>query len=239
MNAGTVAAGSLVALFVLHYGAVSFANSDDTTLRGLRVTVTTISDFDVTIQVAGQGSDSSLLPSARLGSEFFYDYTYYSGLNNWIDVAPPAIDWGDGNSIPNVGVPFTGANAVNGTTTFNGQFMHTYSAPGNYTIRSFGTNIYLASYRSPSVAVLSGNLFSALSPGVVYNSGTFTNTARFTGTVPIGLTTTAVVTVPSTFTGDDDDGDGSRSSCGLIGIELLAVYPVWALARMRRRASAV
>ena len=93
MNAGTVAAGSLVALFVLHYGAVSFANSDDTTLRGLRVTVTTISDFDVTIQVAGQGSDSSLLPSARLGSEFFYDYTYYSGLNNWIDVAPPAIDW--------------------------------------------------------------------------------------------------------------------------------------------------
>jgi len=230
--------GVWTALIVVLGTGVAVANHDETTLRGLRVTVTSVNDFDVTIDVAGQGSDSSVLPSARLGSQFFYDYTYYPGLNNWTNSVPPAVDWGDGSSIPNIGVPFTGTNAANGTITFRGQFMHTYAAPGDYTIRSFGTNVYIASYLTPSVAVLSGNLFSARSPGVVYNSGTFTNTARFTGTDPIGLTTTAMVSVPGMSTGGSDDGDGSRSSCGLVGIELLAVYPVWARARRRRRGPA-
>ena len=215
---------------------VPSANRDDTTLFGLRVTVKSVNDFDVTIEVAGQGSDSAALPSARLGSEFFYDYRYYPGLNSWTNAVPPAIDWGDGSSIANVGIPYTGTNAANGTTTFDGQFMHTYAAPGNYTIRSFGTNIRIATVATPSASVLSGNLFSTLSPGVIYNQGTYTNTARSTGTVPIGLTNTATVSVPAVVNVGGAGGGGG--GCGLIGIELIAVYPVWLLARKRRRPGA-
>jgi hypothetical protein len=233
-----LAASVLLGLIGASFGfgaSVGFAADDDTTLRGLRVTVTNINDFDVTIDVLGQGTYSSDLPAARLGSEFFYDYTYYPGLNHWTNSVPPAVDWGDGSTITNVGVPFTGSNPANGTVTFKGQFKHTYAAPGSHTIRSFGSNIYIASYTTPTAAVLSGNLFSVLSPGVVYNSGTFTNTARYTGTYPIGITNTEAVSVPDMFP-IGGDSDGSSSSCGLIGIELLAVYPVWALARRRRRA---
>jgi len=224
--------GVWTALIVVLGTGVAVANHDETTLRGLRVTVTSVNDFDVTIDVAGQGSDSSVLPSARLGSQFFYDYTYYPGLNNWTNSVPPAVDWGDGNSIPNIGVPFTGTNAANGTVTFRGQFMHTYAAPGDYTIRSFGTHIYIGTYTTPSATVLSGNLFSVLSPGVVYNSGTYTNTARSTGTVPVGISNTAMVTVPAAA--PTGGGGGGGGGCGLIGIELVAVYPVWLLARKRR-----
>ena len=224
--------GVMTLLILLLGTGVAVANHDETTLRGLRVTVTSVSDFDVTIDVAGQGSDSSVLPSARLGSQFFYDFTYYPGLNNWTNAVPPAVDWGDGSSIPNSGLPFTGTDAVNGTITFRGQFMHTYAAPGDYTIRSFGSHIYIATYTTPSATVLSGNLFSVLSPGVVYNSGTYTNSTRSTGTVPIGISNTAMVTVPSVVTAGSGGGGGG---CGLIGIELIAVYPVWLLARKRRR----
>ena len=221
------------------------ANHDDSTLRGLRVTVTDVSNFDVTVDILGRGSDSESLLSGQLGTQFYYD----SAVGRWLNAVPPALDWGDGSTIGATGIPFDSPSTTGGgARTFTGQFMHTYAAPGNYTIRSFGTHVYLPyyayyGYYPPSSIVTEGNIVSVASPAATFNSGSYTSTF-YTGTYPIGVSATATVSVPN---GSGSGGPGSPppagpavrdGNCGLIGIELLAVYPVWALAR-RRRESAI
>jgi hypothetical protein len=220
------------------------ASHNDSTMIGLRVTVSDVTDNAVTVDVGGQGVSSSELRSARLGSEFWYDGS--AAVDRWVQTMPPAIDWGDGSTVANLAIPFTEqTTTISGRfiSSFSGQFMHTYATPGTYTIRSFGTNVYAV---SPTYyGITEGNTFSALSPGIVYDSGARTVSTWSFGTVPIGLTNTDTVSITGYSSGYVAASSDSRvpgepvrsGDCGLIGIELMAVYPIWALARARRRAT--
>ncbi len=176
-------------LCVALHSTLSFANHDDTNIVGLLVTVTGNTNGQVSIDVSGQGDSSSQLPGGALGSQFYYDDSTSTSLfDRWVTPVPPAVDWGDGSVVANTVIPFTGTDTVTGNPTFTGQFMHTYAAPGNYTIRSFGTNIYA---QSNSYSLYSGNVFSVTSP-VISTDGASTY-VRFTGAGAIGVTATATV----------------------------------------------
>lgn len=225
------------AMVVLGSG-VAFAGHDESNLIGLRLTVQNVNQGQVTVQITGQQYSGLAIVSGRLGSQFWYDGS--TSLDRWVTPVPPALDWGDGSTVLNLAIPFTYQTSTSTTSgravsRFTGQFMHTYAAPGNYTIRSFGTAIY-AECCSTTYAVTYGNAFSALSPVMAYNSGSYTTT-RFTGTYPIGVTNTVMASVTQGG-GGGPAGAGVPGPvtgiCGLIGIELLLVYPFLAIQRRRK-----
>lgn len=219
--------GLISACFLVLSSGPARAYHDTTTLIGLRVTVTSVSGNDVTIQVAGQGVGSSSLPSARLGSQFFLNGA--STLDRWVSAGLPAIDWGDGSVIQNTGISFTNTTGSTGpspfatTRFFSGQFVHSYAAVGDYTIRVFGTDAF-----AYSAIISSGNPVSATNPLIEYSGNTTATTVFFTvtGMGPVGVSNTAVASVAST----DSEID---YTCGLVGIELLFVLPF--LARRRKK----
>lgn len=192
----------LLAVLILVAAPTASAGHDDTSLVALRVTVSDVSGAMVTIDVTARGLDSSELSSARLGRDFFYDHdTSTSALDHWTNAGvPPAVDWGDGNTIANTAIPKTNYSPATPTSgriisSYAGQFSHTYAAPGVYTIRVFGTNVYADGGEGGSYYITSGNTFSTSTPGIAYNSGTTTNTSWRSGLVPIGITDTSMVTV--------------------------------------------
>jgi hypothetical protein len=196
---------------ILLLGMGVHAAHDDGNLRNLVVTVSSVSGGDVTIDISGTGYDSDDLPAMRLGAQFYYDASSPVGpgeLLTWINPSvPPAIDWGDGNALDNTGIPFTGTTAIpTGTSpsstatgrTFSGQFMHTYAAPGNYTIRVFGTNVYASCCGSPdSSGYMSSGTVSVNTPAYrssVSSTGSYT---RNTGLQPIGMQKSTAVSISS------------------------------------------
>jgi hypothetical protein len=190
-----------LAVLILVAAPTARAGHDDTSLVALRVTVSDVSGTMVTIDVAARGIDSSALSSAPLGRDFFYDHdTGTSALDHWTNAGvPPAIDWGDGMIVANTALPktdYSSSTPTSGRTIsfFAGQFMHTYAAPGVYTIRVFGTNVY-ANSTDESYTITSGNTFSTSTPGIAFNSGTSTEPSWAYGLVPIGITDTSMVTV--------------------------------------------
>jgi len=191
----------LLAALIVAAAPTARAGHDDTTLVALRVTVSNVSGSMVTIDVTARGIDSSELSSAPLGRDFFYDHEIStSALDHWTNAGvPPAIDWGDGMIVANTALPKTDYSSSTPTSGrpisfFAGQFMHTYAAPGVYTIRVFGTNVY-ANSTEESYTITSGNTFSTSTPGIAFNSGTSTDTSFASGLVPIGITDTAMATV--------------------------------------------
>jgi hypothetical protein len=188
---------SAVGVAVLVVGAAAQAGHDDTSLRTLTVTVSATSGNDVTVDIAGTGISSSSLAVAKLGSQFYYD----SDVVNWNNAVPPAIDWGDGITVLNQDIAFTGTNTTDTTLptsidfypTFSGQFMHTYAAPGSYTIRVFGSNVYAL---DSSYAIASGT-YSVTSPSIYYpsSSNTYPHYSSVSGLIPIGITNTTTVSL--------------------------------------------
>ena len=144
----------------LLFCAVVNAGHDDSSLIALRATVSNVNAGDVTIDVIARGYSGSQLNSARLGTQFFFDKgTATNTPDQWITPVPPAIDWGDGSTVPSAVVPRTSFDSSTATNNrsisfYSGQFMHTYAAPGNYTIRLFGTNVY--AYCCTSYGITSG-----------------------------------------------------------------------------------
>ena len=97
-------------------------------IAGIRITETNVDNLDVDIDVTAFDSTSSTEASAYLG-------TYYNQV--------PAVDWGDGSTVPrygygsSTGIPLAATStSVNGipVRAYRGSFSHTYGAPGDYSI---------------------------------------------------------------------------------------------------------
>ncbi len=188
LNNAVKKAPALAVLPLVLAAATGHAAHDDTTLRALQVSISDISGNDVTIDVSGSGIDSDSLASIYLGTEALWD----GYAAHWSPPAPPAVDWGDGNVLATTQIPFSGTNGTfngYGLKTFAGQFMHTYAAPGNYTISVFGSNVYANSGSEYSIA--SGTL-SVSSPVLTNTNG---STNSLTGTQPIGILKSVVAAV--------------------------------------------
>ncbi|MDG1389600.1 MAG: hypothetical protein P8P79_14270 [Halioglobus sp.] len=168
----------LLALPILLGTLTAHAGHDDTTLRTLQVTVSDVSGADVTIDISGIGVDSESLASAYLGTQFRLDSNF---VGPWNPTNPPAINWGDGNTVAATAIPFTGTTPGYGDPdrTFTGEFMHTYAAPGNYTISVFGANVY--AQNSSDYGPDSGT-YSVSSPSLYADSSSYA-----TGLQPIGI----------------------------------------------------
>ena len=239
-------AACLLASAVLLGPAIAHANHDDSTPVGLRVTVTDVTGNDVTIEVYARGDDSSALPSFRLGSQFFYDHdTTSSNLDRWVTPVPPAIDWGDGSTVLNTAVPYTGYDTGAGESLWRGQFTHTYSSPGGQTIRVFAGHAYAGTGGYTAGSFTAGNPVYRTSPIMyyisysTYSSTTYTSTGtRFTGSGIVGLSATTTAGAGGGSRGGSFASSGrSRSDnsfCGLLGIEPLLIFPIIALRRRRR-----
>jgi len=190
------------------------AAHDDSTLIALRVTVGSVnpSTGDVTITVSATGMDShSFGPTngAYLGSQFLHD------LNHLTVVTPalPAVDWGDGSTLGATNLPFTGTNGtINGYTrqNYRGQFSHTYGAPGSYTVRVAGMNVY---NRSTEYQITSGNPVYA-TIWRFHTSGSQVYTYARLTTLAVSASTTASLVVVSTL---------GKSSLSMLALSLLAL----------------
>jgi hypothetical protein len=179
-------ANLLAALPIMVAALTANAAHDDTTLRTLQVSVANVAGVNVTIDISGSGHDSEDLASAYLGTQALGD----SSVGTWNPSAPPAINWGDGSTLAATQIPFTDTVTASplDRRTFTGQFMHTYAAPGNYTISVFGSNIYAASASSYSIA---SGTFSAVSPS-------FNDDTVGSGSQPIGILQRISVAVGAT-----------------------------------------
>lgn len=188
MSSGRFYTAVLVAGLVL--ATPAWANHDDSTLVGLRVTVGSVNPTtgDVTITVTASddastgNTTSDILSNAYLGTVFAYDGSSYTLSNPKI----PAIDWGDGATLGNAKVPFTtivaGTHNGNEVARYKGQFAHTYGAPGVYTIKAFGINVY-----GEAGTPIYGNEVTAATWSA--NGGSFSETT------PDGVSATAMVTL--------------------------------------------
>lgn len=201
----------------------AFAAHDDTTLSYLRVTVIDVNGAEVTIRVESRGWDSTQIPFARLGRQFYLDASppTYS-LNSWTNGGvPPAIEWGDGETIANTYLSFTNTVPIRGGADVlrwaSREFTHTYDAPGEYTIRVFGSNRYVPN--SPAeYPITYGNTFSTTSPGTQAARG---GKGGFkSGLQPIGITNTAEVEVGASIL---EVPVGSGWGLGLLGLLLAGV----------------
>lgn len=181
-----------VAVLVCSVVAIpSWANHNDSTLKGLRVTVGSVNPGtgDVTITVTATGVDSSTFRSTRglfLGSQFLYDASVYT----LVSPKYPAIDWGDGTTVGATNVTLTGATAgANGGPRYKRQFSHTYGTAGVFTIRVFGFDVY-QSGASP----LYGNAVTAAT-WLAHSSGSSTDTFTGDGEYPGGVSASTAVTI--------------------------------------------
>lgn len=205
----------LAALAVTSFGTTALAGYASTTLVGLRVTVSEVAGNQVTVEVSGRGIDSTALDSARLGTQFYFNET--STLCRWKSPVPPAIDWGDDNEVAAAGVPIQGIETTTSgrlVASFSGKFVHTYAAPGHYTVRVFGTNVE-AEYLPTTYGITEGNPFRVKHPMYV-RSTTDYPTTLFTGSGIIGLTNAVEVAVGN-GTGASPGGSGGMAQGGASG----------------------
>lgn len=105
-------------------------------IRGMRIVQTGLDPNTLTIDVDvfGYAVDS-----------YLYSTLFVGGNTGYGAAVLPAIDWGDGSTVPFAGYgPVTGipiiatATSVGGQSVnvYRGSFSHVYAAPGDYTIRT-------------------------------------------------------------------------------------------------------
>ncbi len=120
-------------------------------ITGIRITPTGVAGLQVNVDVTAFYSTGSTETTAYLG-------TYYNQV--------PAIDWGDGNTTPrygygsSTGIPLVATSTVvNGipARAYRGSFMHTYTAPGNYTIAA---NTACCPLTTPTYTLVSGTILT-------------------------------------------------------------------------------
>ena len=124
-------AAALCTAIVLLMGAASVSAQ----VAGHKVTVTNADPATGDVDIYVTGYMDNTYPFTTLWIGF---YTFFGG-------AAPAIDWGDGSTVPPFGNgPSTGIPRVATSTSisgfnvhvYRGSFSHTYAAPGSYTITS-------------------------------------------------------------------------------------------------------
>ena len=133
------------------------ADHNDSTPVGLRITVTNVDpfsgevDFDITV-VDDDITDGVASTNSRpfddilIGQRFTYDRYDTVTYDQYVYVAtnvslPPAIDFGDGNTVPFSRLPLV-SDITSDPGTFRGSFSHTYTTPGVFTITAFVAGAY-------------------------------------------------------------------------------------------------
>lgn len=110
---------------------------------GLRVTVDSIdattftADLSVTMTTTGTSPIGTIgSPVGFLGNRWSFQYTFFgTTVTNryvWINPSAPAIDFGDGSSVPSTTLTMVTPGPPN---VYTGSFMHTYPGEGNYDLR--------------------------------------------------------------------------------------------------------
>ena len=151
-------------------------------ISGIRITQTGISELTVDVDVTGFYTTGSTESTMYLG-------TYYNQV--------PAIDWGDGSTVPRYGYgPSTGiplvatSTVVNGipARAYRGSFTHTYAAPGNYTISA---NTSCCPQTTPTYTLVSGTILTTtISTSGPFGPTTFT-TSFVQNTLDVAVSDTA------------------------------------------------
>lgn len=186
----------------------AFADHNDSTPIGLRITVTdvnpttgtvefdiTVVDDDITDGVAS--TDSRPFDDIAIGTRFTYDrytsVTYDQYVYEAVNVTlPPAIDFGDGQTVPFARLPLV-SDITADPGTFRGSFSHTYTTPGNYTITAF----VAAAYGVALGDITTGDPVST-GPATVTQAnvaGTDQRTENIDSTEAVGILNTAAVEV--------------------------------------------
>ena len=113
----------------LHYAALG-QMGDRSASYAYGPYVTTLSPFTFSIFVP----PTQILGNIDLSGTIQYSYLYRIGIDGGL----PAIDYGDGVSVPATTLPLLSSASTGGGGTrrvFRGSFTHTYGAPGDYTVR--------------------------------------------------------------------------------------------------------
>lgn len=158
-------------------------------IAGIRITQTGITGLMVNIDVSAFYTTGSTETTAYLG-------TYYNQI--------PAIDWGDGSTVPrygygsSTGIPLVATSTVvNGipVRSYRGSFSHTYGSPGNYTIAA---NTNCCPLTTPTYTLASGNIVET----TVYTVGVFGPTTFTTSFVQntLGVAVGAMESIPTLST---------------------------------------
>jgi hypothetical protein len=184
------------------------ADHNDSTPIGLRITVTdvnpttgtvefdiTVVDDDITDGVAS--AQSRPFDDIAIGTRFTYDryttVTYDQYVYEATNVTlPPAIDFGDGQTVPFARLPLV-SDITADPGTFRGSFSHTYTTPGNYTITAF----VAAVYGVPLGDITTGDPVST-GPATVMQAnvaGTDQRTENIGESSAVGILNTAQVTI--------------------------------------------
>lgn len=152
-----LAAKALAFLAVVVGVTPAVADHNDSTPIGLRITVTNVDpisgevEFDITV-VDDDITDGVASTTSRpfddivIGRRFTYDRYTSNTYDQYVHVAtnitlPPAIDFGDGQTVPFTRLPLV-SDITTDPGTFRGSFSHTYTTPGTFTITAFVAHAY-------------------------------------------------------------------------------------------------
>ncbi len=125
--------------------------ADASHISGIRITQTAVAGLDVDIDVTAFYTTGSTETTANLG-------TYYNQV--------PAVDWGDGSTVPrygygsSTGIPLVATSTVvNGipARAYRGSFSHSYATAGNYTISA---NTGCCPITTPTYTLVSGTILT-------------------------------------------------------------------------------
>ncbi len=168
-------------------------------ISGIRITQTGNTGLMVNVDVTAFYSTGSTESTANLG-------TYYNQV--------PAIDWGDGETVPrygygaSTGIPLVATSTVvNGipARAYRGSFSHTYGSAGNYTIAA---NTGCCPQTTPTYTLVSGTLLET----TVMTTGPFGPTTFNTSFVQNTLSVGAVAPVFSKVFAPDNTAVGAPST---------------------------
>ena len=171
-------------------------------ISGIRITQTGNTGLMINIDVTGFYTTGSTESTMYLG-------TYYNQV--------PAVDWGDGSTVPRYGYgPSTGiplvatSTVVNGipARAYRGSFSHTYGSAGGYTISA---NTYCCPLTTPTYTLVSGTILTTSFTTSTPFSTMATITESFIqNTLPVNIaapgfskafaSTTVAVGIPNTLT---------------------------------------
>lgn len=151
--------------------------ADASHISGIRITQTGNTGLMIDIDVTAFYVTTSTESSAYLG-------TYFNHI--------PAIDWGDGSTVPRYGYgPSTGIplaasiTTVNGVPVraFRGSFSHTYGAPGNYTIAA---NTTCCPRTTPTYTVATGTILTTtFTTSTPFSTNATVTTSFVQNTLPV------------------------------------------------------
>jgi len=168
-------------LLYLVIGLVLLSNQANSShISGIRITQTGNTGLMVNADVTGFYTTGSTETTMNLG-------TYYNQV--------PAIDWGDGSTVPrygygsSTGIPLVATSTVvNGipARAYRGSFSHTYAGAGSYTISA---NSSCCALTTPTYTLVTGNIMTT----TVSTTGPFGPTTFTTSFVQNTLDVAAVV----------------------------------------------